>query len=75
MKKILLFCGATAFAIANLFYGNLNPTTSQDLTLENIDAVGTSAAEAVCDASNDEPCRVEAAGAAITGKGRGYIIW
>lgn len=41
MKKISLFCSATAFAIANLFYGNLNPTTSQDLTLENIDAVGS----------------------------------
>lgn len=75
MKKILLFCGATAFAIANLFYGNLNPTTSQDLTLENIDAVGISAAEAYCDASNDKDCKVEAGGAVITGKGKSFIIW
>ena len=63
--------GLIVFAIINLFIINSNPSKSQDLTLENIDAVKASAAEGGCDASNTNPCKVTITGVGIiegTGK-------
>ena len=71
MKKVLIIVGLIVFAIINLFIINSNPSKSQDLTLENIDAVKASAAEGGCDASNTNPCKVTITGVGLiegTGK-------
>lgn len=67
MKKIILSLFVVAIAAANLLVGQTVPTTSDDLTLQNIEIVGLSAAESTCDASNDNLCEITAVGKA-TGK-------
>lgn len=67
MKKIILTSFVVAIATANLLLGQSVPVTTDDLTLQNIEIVGLSAAEATCDASNENLCEIIAVGKA-TGK-------
>lgn len=68
MKKLIFLVGAFAIVLVNLMIGvSSTPTQSSDLTLQNIEAVGLSAAESVCDATNKEECQIIGVG---TGKGK-----
>ncbi|MDE6264158.1 MAG: NVEALA domain-containing protein [Paramuribaculum sp.] len=74
MKKTLLAVACIA-SIGLFFFGQKTPENSSDLTLENIEAVGLSASETNCDASNNNPCKVYRDGKLVldsTGKG---TIW
>lgn len=72
MKKKKLFFAFTAISImvVNLCVGINTPEESEDLTLENIEVVGLSASETICDASNQNPCEISG-----VGKGTGKLIF
>lgn len=70
MKKIILSLFVVAIAAANLLVGQTVPTTSNDLTLQNIEIVGLSAAEVTCDASSVTECEIYS-----VGKGTGKLIY
>lgn len=57
MKKLFLGLACVA-GVGAFFLGQKTPEQASDLTLENIEAVGLSASEAKCDASNDHPCKI-----------------
>lgn len=55
MKKLFILLACVAGA-AGLYVGHGTPGSSDDLTTENIERLGLSAAEMSCDASHDGDC-------------------
>lgn len=70
MKKLIFLVGAFAIVLVNLMIGvSSTPTQSSDLTLQNIEAVGLSAAETVCEPVEDNRCIITG-----VGEGNGKLI-
>ncbi|MDE6400275.1 MAG: hypothetical protein K2M27_02360 [Muribaculaceae bacterium] len=71
MKKFLFLISCVA-GIAGLYVGHGTPESSKDLTTENIERLGLSAAESTCDASNKNECAIYSGGV-LVGKATGAM--
>lgn len=76
MKKILFLSMAGAALMTGLFFvNNPIPEKVSDLKMENIETLGLSGSESVCDASNDSECKIYKDGK-LVGEGKGQLkIW
>lgn len=74
MKK-LFFMLACAASVGAYVYSPQAPEKADDLTLENIETVGLSAGEAICDCSNDQTCTItnNEEGIKLTSTGRAVM--
>lgn len=73
MKKLFILLACVAGA-AGLYMGHGTPGSSDDLTTENIERLGLSAAEANCDASNDKDCEI-LNGGMVVARGKGKVSY
>lgn len=74
MKKIVLCICACALSVVNLMFGVKTPQSASDLTLQNIEIVGLSAGETVCEGTNDADCYLYNSNGVLVGKSKGPLI-
>lgn len=73
MKKLILSLACVA-GVGAFFLGQKTPEQASDLTLENIEAVGLSATETICEGTNGKECFVYDSNGMIAGKSEGPLI-
>ena len=71
-KYFIVALGFISISIANFMFGNKTPEESSDLTLQNIEAMGLSASETICDGTNDKECTIYNDGM-VVGKSTGPL--
>lgn len=72
MKK-LIFSLACIASVGVFFFGQKTPEQTSDLTLENIEVVGLSAGETVCEGTNDVDCYTYNENGMVSGKSKGPL--
>lgn len=74
IKHLVIGIGACAICVANFVFGVKTPSTSTDLTIQNIEAVGLTAGETVCKATDDDDCFLYDKNGMIVGKSKAPLV-
>lgn len=74
MKKIFLGFFICTLSAANFMFGIKTPQSATDLTLQNIEVVGLSAGETVCEGTNTSDCFLYNSDGVLVGKSKGPLI-
>lgn len=73
-KNFIIGISACAICFANFAFGVKTPNTSTDLTIQNIEAVGLTAGETVCKATDDDDCFLYDKNGIIIGKSKAPLV-
>lgn len=74
MRTLLL--GLTcAASVGAFFLGQKTPEQASDLTLENIEAVGLSASEAMCEGTSQVDCFIYDENGVVAAKSTGPLVY
>lgn len=74
IKHFVIGISACAICFVNFVFGVKTPSTSTDLTIQNIEAVGLTAGETVCQATDDDECFLFNKDGMIVGKSKAPLV-